>query len=102
MINKGLINNTGLIQLRIQVQDGGTLPRSSYQTTILKIVSSTEKYPVFKQLFYRFNVSESAEIGEPVGEVLAVLKSASSVLKYAFQTRQFYFQINEDNVSCYL
>ena len=99
LIIQGLINNTGLMHLRIVVRDGGTPAMSSYLTVIFRIASAADEHPLFNKSFYHFNVSEDAHVGATVGEVFARTKSTSNIITYDFVSEQSHFKINKNNVS---
>ena len=92
------MNSTGLIEVTVRAQDAGDPALSSQQKIVLRLVATTDVTPVFDRSAYFFNVSQEAEIGDEVGEVRAVSKSASSVLTYRFKSAQTYFTLGPSNV----
>ncbi|XP_028399799.1 protocadherin Fat 4-like isoform X2 [Dendronephthya gigantea] len=94
LVNQGTINSTGLMELVVRAQDGGNPSLSSEQKIVLRVTDSSDGTPMFGRSVYLFNVSQTAAIGDKVGDVLAVSKSGSDSLTYSFKSTQTYFAID--------
>lgn len=76
MLKKGLSSSPSVYTLVVSAVDGGGLVSLTNATVTISVLTVGQNVPQFTQLLYRFEVSENARTGTPVGTVGVARESA--------------------------
>jgi len=76
VLKKGLSSSPSVYTLIVSAEDGGGLASLVNATVTISVLAVGQNVPQFTQPLYRFEVSESAHTGSPVGTVAVTRESA--------------------------